>query len=379
MTSNGRREATTQSAPRVSICVPNLNTRPFLPERFQTIFEQTFEDWELLVYDSYSTDGAWEYISEMAACDPRVRAWQGPKEGTPGSWTPCVRAARGEYVYIATSDDTMAPDCLEALVAALDAHPHCDLAHCRLQVIDENGREVDSLAQWWSAGSLFAQSSGELLSRPHIRLAPHDGLLHLLGGTVYTSITQLLIRRSLFDRIGFFQSTWRSIGDFNWDMRAGLTANTVHVPETWGGWRVHSSQATAGVQLESPEHSRVIDAMIADAVESCHELLTEPVRRQLTTRWMAAAQELRAFTHETSRRRHRSFSHRAARIAGQLCIGSSAAREYTVSRLVGRPPADWVRRCLDEIDFGPPFIPLPESQSSSSVPDSLSSPSLEKV
>src|SRR5207244_64894 len=82
--------------PKVSICVPNLNTLAFLPERFETIFAQTFQDWELLIYDSYSTDGAWEYITELAARDRRIRAWQGPREGTPGSWTPCVREASGE-------------------------------------------------------------------------------------------------------------------------------------------------------------------------------------------------------------------------------------------------------------------------------------------
>ena len=72
-------------SPTVSICVPNLNTRPFLRERFHTILDQTFQDWELLVYDSYSDDGAWEYICEIAAREPRMRAWQGPREGTPGS------------------------------------------------------------------------------------------------------------------------------------------------------------------------------------------------------------------------------------------------------------------------------------------------------
>src|SRR6187402_2601104 len=56
--------------PKVSICVPNLNTRPFLPERFQTIREQSLNDWELLVYDSHSTDGAWEYICELAGRSP---------------------------------------------------------------------------------------------------------------------------------------------------------------------------------------------------------------------------------------------------------------------------------------------------------------------
>ena len=36
-------------SPKVSICVPNLNCRPYLAERFQTIFEQTLQDWEVLV------------------------------------------------------------------------------------------------------------------------------------------------------------------------------------------------------------------------------------------------------------------------------------------------------------------------------------------
>jgi hypothetical protein len=61
--------------PKVSICVPNLNTRPFLPERFETIFSQSFQDWELLVYDSYSEDGAWKYIQELAAREERMALW----------------------------------------------------------------------------------------------------------------------------------------------------------------------------------------------------------------------------------------------------------------------------------------------------------------
>jgi hypothetical protein len=341
----------------VSICVPNLNTRPFLPERFQTIFDQSFEDWELLVYDSYSTDGAWEYIQDLGLREPRLRAWQGPKEGTPGSWSPCVRTARGEYIYIATSDDTMAPDCLERLVEALDRHPECDLAHCPLRAIDEHGRDLVGLQQWWAQSSTFAQASGPLLARPHIRLAPFDGLLHLLGGSVYVSITQLLIRRSLFDRIGLFESTWGSVSDFNWSMRAGLVANTVHVPTTWGGWRAHVTQATAAVDLESEEHLGAIDAMIEDAVNRCAPWLALPLRRHLVSGWLAQARELRAFMGETARRRHCSFARRAGRLALHVCTGSPAAREYVLSRLLRRQPTDWVRRRLDDIGCRASLVP----------------------
>jgi glycosyltransferase involved in cell wall biosynthesis len=314
----------------VSICVPNLNTLPFLPERFETIFSQTFQDWELLVYDSYSTDGAWEYIQQLAKRESRIRAWQGPREGTPGSWSPCVREAQGEFVYIATSDDIMPPDCIGKLVAALDTHPECALAHCNLKAVDEQGQETPD---WWSKCSSFARSSGQLLDKPHIRRAPFDGLLHLVGDPVYISITQLLVRRSLFDRIGFFESRWGPVGDFNWNMRATLVADTVHVPDTWGGWRVHSTQATAGAAIGSPEHFRKVDDMIEHAIANCAELVPAAIKRPLISRWASRGRELRNFFREISRRE--DVANRRAFILRRLLCGSPAARGYLKSRRAG--------------------------------------------
>src|SRR6267142_6232334 len=122
---------------RVSICLPNLNCLRFLHERFTTILGQTFQDWELFVYDSLSDDGAWDLIQDWGSREKRLRAMQGPREGPYPAWNECLRQTKGEFVYIATSDDTMAPDCLEKMVSALDQHPECDLAHCPLVIIDE--------------------------------------------------------------------------------------------------------------------------------------------------------------------------------------------------------------------------------------------------
>jgi hypothetical protein len=270
------------------------------------------------------------------------------------NWNRCIERARGKYVYIATSDDTMAPDCLEKLVAALERHPGCDVAHCALKAIDEHGRE---LPDTWAHGSSFAASSGPFLQRPHVRVAPFDGLLHLLGGSVYLSITQLLIRRSLFDRIGLFESTWGSLGDFNWDMRAGLVANTVHVPDTWGGWRVHTSQATARIAFGSAEHARAIDAMIAHAAGSCQHLLAPALGQLLSSQWLSEAAELRAFTRDVAARRRSSALRRVGFIARRSVAGSAAARDYVKSRLLRRPPSDWVASRLKAAGFAASLVP----------------------
>jgi glycosyltransferase involved in cell wall biosynthesis len=226
----------------VSICVPNLNCRPFLPERFDTIFNQTLKDWELIVCDSYSDDGSWEYIQQLASREPRMRISQTPRKGTMAAFNDCVRLAKGEYVYIATSDDTMFPTCLEKMTEALEANPDCGLCQCKLVLIDEKGKELPKEKQWedYTLGAY----DPALVQKRNKRLAPHDGLAHPALFTIYTSLTQLLIRRSVFNRVGLFEPKWGAMGDFEWDMRAGLVENCIYIPEQLATWRIHSSQVT---------------------------------------------------------------------------------------------------------------------------------------
>lgn len=271
----------TYAAPTVTICLPNLNNREFLPERLDSIRRQSFSDWEIVVFDSFSTDGAWEYLSEAAARDPRMRIWQAPR-GMYENWNNCVREARGRYVYFATSDDTMADDFLERMVGALEAEPDCGLAHSPLRTFDAEGRELPSD---WSTASMFACSSGNLIRRPHRRLAPHDGLLHLAGRSVYTSITQLLIRRSVFADIGEFSTRFGSMGDMHWNMRATLRHNTIHVPETWGGWRQHASQATNHSASRTPQHLARLRGLIDDVLNGNEAGFTPELKRLLEERW----------------------------------------------------------------------------------------------
>jgi hypothetical protein len=329
-------------APLVSVCLPNLNTLPFLEERIATIRAQTYQNWELIVSDNYSDDGAWEFFQRLAKTDERVSIRQAPREGMYANWNNCIQRSTGEFVYIATSDDTMAEDCLEKLVNALQVNPDCDLAHCHLRMIDAAGRELDD---WWARESIFAISSGSLFNRPHVRAAPFDGLLHLSGENVYLSITQLLMRRSVFDRLGLFESRWGSMGDFEWEMRAGLTVNVVSVPETWGGWRIHDGQATAAVRLacESREVHLKKDEMIAHAIQATQHLLPPRLGVKLQQSWMRAAYDLREFLAEI--RAEPLALRRWWYMANQLARGRGAvARLLIAKRLFREPMWPWMAR-----------------------------------
>ncbi len=254
-----------QNKPKVSVLLPNLNNCDFLKERFQTILKQTFTDWELVVIDSYSDDGAWELIQEFAKKDCRIRISQAPREGIYSALNRCIGLAHGEYIYIATSDDTMTSNCLEQMVSALDNHSECDLAHCCLEVIDEHGVIIkDNTWNTWDQCKFF----GDYIHQEHIRYAPHDGILYCTLGTLYVSLTQLLIKKETFEKIGYFKTSFSSMADFEWGLRASLVCNTVHVPHYLATWRRHLKQATQESYIFSAEGQQELCQMIASALQT---------------------------------------------------------------------------------------------------------------
>lgn len=235
------------SNPLVSICIPSLNTRPFLEERKASILEQSLQDFEIVIVDDGSTDGSWDFFESWASTDSRVSLFLGPQQGLYPGWNDAIRRSRGKYIYIATSDDTMCPNLLQNMVEALENNPDCGIAHCQLKVFSENAPQEDQ--SWWSTASPFAYSLKGNINLSHKRMAPGDGFLHGCGTSVYVSTTQLLTRREVFDKVGYFTDRWGSIGDFDWAIRAGLDTNVIHVPSTWGGWRIHQGQATATANM----------------------------------------------------------------------------------------------------------------------------------
>lgn len=234
--------------PMISICLPNLNQQQFLDERLKSIQFQTFASWECVICDNYSDDGSWEIIRDFSTRDSRFHVFQAPREGMYANWNNCVQKATGEFIYMATSDDTMESDCLEKMVAVLQEHPDCDICQCGLQMIDREGRPMtgeNGELCWEKLAN--ASFYGDVLQKRHVRKAPYDGLVALAYGTAWTSMTQVLIRRTLFEKVGLFPTEWGAIGDAAWQMKAGLVANVTFIPEKLATWRYYEGQGSGAV------------------------------------------------------------------------------------------------------------------------------------
>jgi glycosyltransferase involved in cell wall biosynthesis len=213
-----------------------------------SIINQTYENWECIVIDGYSNDGTFEYLVENFNHDRRFCFYQYPSNGPYDAWNKGILKSNGDLIYIATSDDTMLETFLEEMIKALDKNKDCDLAHCNLSIIDVNTNSIEPNP--WNT-YLSTSFYNFYIHTSHKRLAPLDGVLHAFLFTIYTSITQLLIRKKVFYEIGMFSTEYGSLADFLWGMNVSLKFNTIHVPQYLATWRIHPNQLTSSNDFQS--------------------------------------------------------------------------------------------------------------------------------
>lgn len=233
----------------ISIILPTYNSKRFIEERLKTILNQTFAEWECIVVDGESTDGTVDTIISCVGSDKRFRYLNAPPKGVYNAWNIGINEAKGDFVYFATSDDTMRPDCLSELNTAISARERLGLAHCELQIIDEHGNNHPNI-QW--DRFLPQQYFEQYAHKTHIRKAPLAGIMYFQFNTVIHSFTQILIKKSVFDEIGLFIENMGPKADLEWGMRACLKYDMIHVPKKLATWRVHDNQLT---EVESDIHT----------------------------------------------------------------------------------------------------------------------------
>lgn len=118
--------------PKVSVIVPNYNHAPFLKERLDSVFNQTYKDFEVIILDDCSTDNSKEIIEEYRN-RPEVShiIYNDANSGSPfKQWAKGFELASGKYIWIAESDDWAEPNFLITLVPELEKNSNISIAFC---------------------------------------------------------------------------------------------------------------------------------------------------------------------------------------------------------------------------------------------------------
>lgn len=129
--------------PAISVVMPVHNALPYLDEAIQSILDQSFAEFELIIGDDCSTDGSLERIREFAKRDGRIRfAHSNRRLGPVGSSNWVANAARAPFVARMDADDISHRDRLECQMAALNANPNAVMVGSLFDIIDGRSKVV---------------------------------------------------------------------------------------------------------------------------------------------------------------------------------------------------------------------------------------------
>jgi len=125
------------TGPLVSVVIPVYNGERYVREAIESVFAQTFTDWELIVIDDGSVDRSRDIIRGYG---DRLTFIEQDNHGVCHARNAAVARARGRYVAFLDADDVWRPSKLERQVAFLEGHGDVGLVHSDLDIIDDDGR-----------------------------------------------------------------------------------------------------------------------------------------------------------------------------------------------------------------------------------------------
>ncbi|MBD2071195.1 glycosyltransferase [Leptolyngbya sp. FACHB-671] len=254
----------TQKTPRVSVIIPAYNCAEYIAETIESVLNQTYSDYEIIVVDDGSTDATREVAK---AYGDRLQYVYQQNQGAAAARNRGMRLARGELIAFLDGDDLFSPDKLAVQVAYFDANPSVGMVKTGWQIIDQQGKFVSTVEPWHYAPKLdLATLVLYKVSRP----------------------SALMVHRDWCERTNGFNTDFAIGEDLDWMLRLALMGcEIVWVRQTHACYRQHSdSLMSSGSRLRA-DMENVMDQFFdrADVPDSIRQLKAQERYQSLV--WIA--------------------------------------------------------------------------------------------
>ncbi len=255
--------------PIVSVVIPTYNAISYLPKTLESVLNQTFTDFEVIIIDDGSSDNTQEWISNLV--DPRIKTIRQTNQGVAVARNTGIAVALGDYIAFLDSDDLWKPTKLEQQVQCLEANPDVGLVNTWIENIDEQGNSLAIVPAPEAEGKVWSQIIEENV---------------ILCGSVP------MIRRLCFESIGKFDPNLLSAED--WDMWIRLAANYAFalIREPLVSYRQHLQSKSNNLEKHLLYRLKTIDKTFQSVAPELQHLKERAVgRAHLAIAWKLLLQK----------------------------------------------------------------------------------------
>jgi len=222
-------------SPTVSVIIPNYNHAPYLKERIDSVLNQTYQDFEVIILDDCSPDNSVEVIEQYRS-NPHVSHILINEQNTRNTfiqWERGISMAKGRYIWIAESDDVAEPQLLETLIGQLEQHPDASVAFCHSRLIDADG------------ALLSEQNTKNPAQLGQITIDDSCTFLrHLLIFNYIYNASMAVFRRDVYDRANPDYKQFRYCGDWHFWASVCAAGRVIEVYDMLSRFRQHQRKVT---------------------------------------------------------------------------------------------------------------------------------------
>ena len=216
--------------PSVSIILTSYNHEKFIREAINSVLNQTYTDFELIVWDDASTDASWEIIQSYQ--DPRIKAFRNEVNERKAINKALLSGhVSGRYVAIHHSDDVWEPTKLEKQVAFLEGNPEYGAVFTQVSPTSESGLPFGDTGHFYY--SVFEQPNRSRQEWLRYFFTTGNALCH----------PSVLIRKECYTTCGLYAYPLAQLPDFDMWVRLAMHYELYVLPEKLVRFRIRDHEA----------------------------------------------------------------------------------------------------------------------------------------
>ena len=212
----------------ISIILPVFNCEKYIDKSINSILNQSYRNFELIIINDGSTDKSENIIKSFR--DKRIRYYSQENQGLAKSINQGIKLARHEYIARQDADDISLPQRLEKQITYLQSNPNCNLLGTWAKIINED----------------------KITNRYLIHPSTNSGCVYKLLFDCCFTHTSVMIRKSIFKEVGTFNENNDKVPPEDYEMwsRIAKKSNVANIPEVLVYFREHSSSMSYNKPLK---------------------------------------------------------------------------------------------------------------------------------
>ena len=195
--------------PKVSVLMSVYNGEKYIEKAIESILNQTFRDYELIIINDGSTDSTSTILSRYEKAEDRISVYHQANQGVGASRNRGCQIAQGKYIAVMDSDDISLPERLAKEIHYMEAHPEISVLGTWVECIDKDDKQV-SVWQYPTAPGVIGWC-----------LFFTDCLAH----------SSVMMRRDFIEQLGFYRPEFAQAEDYDLWARASFVSRIANLPE----------------------------------------------------------------------------------------------------------------------------------------------------